>query len=262
MTTAYRSPCGTCGACCRAYLVPLCGHDVWLISQRESMNPVEFAYAIPQEPPRSDGFLLSSDAPPYGLVLDKQGRFRLDAACIFLVQLAGGHERCGIYDHRPVVCQAYPMQLAPGGVVVEKRALCPPDGWSDEELSKRSWRRAVTRTTMQFDLYAEVVARWNARVRALSGRAFALTDYYSYLINLYARVSDLDLELDETSRARLEITWGYVPDPERSKLRLADLIWPEYLARFRAIVDGYFPEVPPEPWPELPRPVSPTASPV
>lgn len=260
MTAAYRTPCGTCSACCRAYLVPLCGHDVWLISQRESMNPAEFAFAIPQEPPRSDGFLLSSDAPPYGLVLDKRGRFRLNAECVFLLRLVGGHDRCGIYEHRPVVCQAYPMQVAPGGVVVETRALCPPDGWSEEELTKRSWRRAVTRTTMQFDLYSEVVARWNARVRTRPSHTFALTEYYSYLINLYERVSDLDRQLDETARARLELTWGYVPDPARSKLRLADFLWPEYLASFRAIVDDYFPEIPPEPWPPILQSVTPSAS--
>lgn len=251
MRTTYRTPCGTCGACCRSYLVPLCGYDVWLINRRESLDPLEFALAMTQETPRSDGFFLAADGPAHGLLLDKRGKLKVDSACVFLVSLEGGHERCGIYEHRPAVCRAYPMEIAPGGVVVEKRALCPPGGWSDAELTKQTWRRAVVRTTMHFDLYSEVVARWNARVQARAGQQFSLTEFYSFLINLYERVAAMDALIDEKTTARLELTWGYVPDPERSKLRLSDLIWPDYLATFRGILDGFYPEIPPQPWPEV-----------
>jgi Fe-S-cluster containining protein len=253
-------PCATCGVCCRSYIVPVTGQDVWRISRHQRLAPDAFLVAIRQAEERSDGFRLEPGGPTHSLMLDKQGRLKLEQSCVFLLHLAGGHDRCGIYEHRPVVCQAYPMVLAPRGVTLRERPLCPPDSWPEAELGKRSWRRAVLRVTMQFDLYAEVTARWNARVDAARpGRQFALGEYYSYLINVYERVAALDRELGEEALARVELTWGYVPDADRRDLRLADLAWPRYLGRFRDVVDAFYPELPPLDRPDFARSAEPVA---
>lgn len=247
MTAISRNPCATCGACCRSYIVPVCGQDVWRISQRQRLAPEHFLIPVPQPKPRSDGFRLEPGGWTYALMLDKQGRLKVDQSCVFLVHLVGGHDRCGIYEHRPVVCQAYPMVQAPRGVSIRDEPLCPPDSWPDDELTKRPWRRVVMRVTMQFDLYAEVVARWNARVDAArSDRIFALDEYLSYLMNLYDRVAELDSKVGEQTLTRVELTWGYVPDLARSSITLDDLPWPTYFDHFRDIVDGFYPDIPVE----------------
>ena len=132
--TATSNPCATCGACCRSYIVPVCGQDIWRISHRQRLDPEHFLIPVPQPQPRSDGFRSQPGAWTYALMLDKQGRLKVDQSCVFLVHLVGGHDRCGIYDHRPVVCQAYPMVMAPRGVTLRDASLCPPESWPDEEL--------------------------------------------------------------------------------------------------------------------------------
>jgi Fe-S-cluster containining protein len=229
----------------------VCGHDVWRISRAQRLAPEQFVVAVAQPAPKSDGFRLTAEGPTHGLMLDKQGRLKVNQSCVFLVHLGGDDERCGIYADRPVVCRSYPMVLAPRGVMLREKALCPPNSWPESELSKRPWRRAVRRATFQFDLYAEVVARWNARVElAPPEYAFTLAEYFSFLINVYERVAALDAELNDDALAQIELTWGLVPDPAQSKVRLEDLLWPEYHGRFHAIVDGFYPEVPPSPRPE------------
>ncbi len=120
-------PCASCGACCRSYLVPVCGYDVWLISTQQRLGPEQFLVPCPQEPPRDDGFLLSQEEPPYGLALDKRGQFHPKQPCVFLIELQGGGTRCGIYAHRPVVCQTYPMTAIDDIVVQYPDTLCPPN---------------------------------------------------------------------------------------------------------------------------------------
>jgi Fe-S-cluster containining protein len=227
-------------------LVQVCGYDVWRINRAQRLAPEEFVVAVVQPEVKSDGFRLAAGGPTHGLMLDKQGRLKVNQSCVFLVHLGGEDERCGIYPDRPVVCRAYPMVLAPRGVTLREKVLCPPNSWPETELSRRPWRRAVRRVMFQFDLYAEVVAHWNARVDAAPpDRAFGLGEYYSFLINVYERVAALDAELDDDALAQVELTWGFVPDPEHSKIRLEDLLWPEYHARFRAIVEGFYPDIPP-----------------
>jgi Fe-S-cluster containining protein len=122
-------PCATCGACCRSYLVPVCGYDVWLISRRLHLDPARFVVAWQEEEPSVDGFRTEPDGPLYSLVLDKRRWSRGGSACVFLLRLPGGHDRCGIYEHRPVSCRAYPMVLLRGAVALGDDPLCPPGAW-------------------------------------------------------------------------------------------------------------------------------------
>ena len=177
------SVCPTCGLCCRSYIVTVCGRDVWEISRQQRLAPTQFIMAVPQAKDRADGFRLEAEGQNLQLMLDKQGRFELDRPCIFLVQLAGQHVTCGVYEHRPVVCRAYPfVSLEDGAAGVRTNALCPPEAWVGVEPNRPPWRDVVSRSEFEFELYGEVTARWNERVASLPGRRFALDEYCSYLL--------------------------------------------------------------------------------
>jgi Fe-S-cluster containining protein len=245
MSDALHNPCATCGACCRSYIVPVCGYDVWLISTRQRLGPEQFLVPCPQEPPRADGFLLDPEDPPYGLALDKRGRFHPNQPCVFLIDLKGGNSRCGIYEHRPVVCQAYPM-TAIGTVVAQfDDALCPPGSWPPAAVRRPAWREAIGRRVMQFAIYEDVVSRWNARViAARTGAQFSLYEYYDYLINAYNRLDLLNREVGADALAEIQRTWG-MTDEENSAQVVAEpgaphLTWPAYRDWVRWLLAGFY----------------------
>jgi Fe-S-cluster containining protein len=257
------NPCATCGACCRSYIVPLCGYDVWLISTRQRLAPEQFLVAFPQDETCPDGFVLSSEEPPYGLALDKQGKFQPQSSCVFLMHLAGGHTRCGIYNDRPVACRAYPMAIWSRTVFQRSDSLCPPDSWPKREVGRPHWRDALQSFHMQMDIYNEVVARWNARVAtAPEGARFPLQEYLSYLLNVYDRLERLAAETGEEELANIEASWPTVPranaDFAELRIRSGDNPWLDYLLRARQVIDGFYPAIQPLPllalvpayWPE------------
>ena len=143
MSETPHNPCATCGRCCRSYVVPVCGHDIWQICRAQRLSPASFLLAAPQPEPDPEGFRLERDGPTFYVVLDKQGRFTIKQRCVFLVTLGGGHERCGIYDHRPIVCRTYPMNLMASVVSPRPDLLCPPDSWPDEVIRRPAWRATL-----------------------------------------------------------------------------------------------------------------------
>ena len=189
---AQSHPCDTCGDCCRSYLVPLCGHDVWSISRYLHLPPSKFAIAWQEEEPSVDGFRLERDGPLFSLVLDKRSWSRDRSPCIFLMRLPGGRDRCGIYDHRPVSCRAYPMLLVHDTIRLRDDSLCPPDAWPPDEPTKPGGRVAVEQAHHHFAVYQIVLSVWNQRVRAAE-TAHTLEDYYAYLLDAYDRVADKPL---------------------------------------------------------------------
>lgn len=220
MTAPAHNPCATCGACCRSYIVPVCGYDVWLISTRQRLSPEEFLIAGPQDSPRPDGFRLDRGGPTYGLALDKRRPLRVTQPCVFLIQLGGGNDRCGIYDERPVVCRSYPMSMWKDVVSQREDALCPSGSWSEADVAVSSWRDALRELRVHFDIYYEVVARWNARMAAQAPTAqFELPEYLSYLLNIYDRLAALGDDM---------------------------------AVRARPIINGFYPEIPPEPFIPVP----------
>jgi Fe-S-cluster containining protein len=235
------NPCATCGKCCRSYVVPVCGYDVWWISTRQRLSPEQFVVAYPQKQSVRESFLLEPSGQQLGLALDKRGPFTIDRACIFLVELAGGNARCGIYADRPVVCQVYPMSLRQGLVSQRPDSLCPPDAWPAVELANPSWRLAAQRLRIRFDVYQEVVARWNGRVgMAEPGTSFVLAEFYSYLLNVYDRLAHLDARLGDVERAEIELTWGTVDRSVATQPR-----WVDYFVESRRVMDSFYPDVPP-----------------
>lgn len=251
MSDAPANPCGTCGRCCRDYVVPLYGRDIWLISTRQRLNPEDFVVAIPEPKQHAACFTLESEGSFYTLALDKKGRFKPRRPCIFLVELSGGYSRCGIYSHRPLVCQVYPMELFRQIVYQRRDAHCPPGAWSESEPRRPLWREKLRRNLLHFDVYSEVVARWNARMaRAPKGTAFTLSTYLNYLYNVYHRLAELDQKVGEEKLARIEATWAEVPesgDLTDEGVDRSSYPWISYLAAARQIIDSFYPEIEPLP---------------
>ena len=251
-------PCATCSRCCRSYIVSVCGYDIWQIYTRERLSPEHFLVACPQDEPRRDGFLLEATGPTFGLMLDKQGPLRAKRPCVFLLRLAGGFDRCGIYSHRPVVCQAYPMALLRGETVQRDNVLCPPDSWPPDQVRRPAWRAALQRQRMHFDIYRQVVLRWNARVAAHPAHVFRLAEYFSYVLNVYDRLAGLDSELEPDELSRVQDSWGALPGSavlqeagghgqRQIDVDSAACPWLDYALHAKSIIDRYFPEVEAQP---------------
>ncbi len=255
MSEVWHNPCATCGACCRSYIVPVCGYDVWLISTQQRLSPESFLAILPQRQPNAEGFRLEAAGPTFELALDKRGRLHPKQPCVFLVRLAGGHDRCGIYAHRPLVCQTYPMSLWRGALYLRQEALCPSNSWPAEVVKRQPWRPAIQRQHMHFDIYREVVARWNARVERSPGQRFALREYLSYLLNAYDRLAALFAATDAGMMREVEASWPTPPRPDGDLVALwqgeSDPPWRQYLRRVRELLAEFYPETFPPATPRL-----------
>jgi Fe-S-cluster containining protein len=221
---------------------------------RERLSPERFLIVCPQDEPRRDGFFLEHGGQAYGLMLDKKGPLRAKRPCVFLMQLGGGHDRCGIYDHRPVVCQAYPMALTHGDVTQREGVLCPADAWTADEVRRPAWRRALQRQRLCFDVYRQVVLRWNARVDGHPGARFAIGEYFSYLLNVYDGLARFDGDIGPDGMAAVEASWGVWPHTEgsptdyrASRAQIDRAPWLEYVYRAKEILDRFYPTVAPQP---------------
>jgi Fe-S-cluster containining protein len=245
------NPCATCGACCRSYLVPVYGYDVWRLSTRQRLSPEQYVILVPEEVPRPEAFRLQAAGNPYTLALDKKGRLSIQRPCVFLLELPGNNDRCGVYGDRPVACQTYPMSLWNGVVGQQQKTLCPPNAWPLVEVERPHWHRKLTRLHMHLDIYGEVVARWNARVAAYPAATFVVFEYLSYLLNVYDRLAALDVSLEPETMDTVEASWPTFPRPaldSESLARRADHApWLDYFARARDVIDAFYPEIAPLP---------------
>lgn len=232
-------------------MVPLCGRDIWQISRAQHLNPEDFVVAIPQPKSRYTTFKLNRDGFFYTLALAKKGEFEPKRACVFLVELAAGHSRCGIYLQRPVVCQSYPMGLFRDRVFLRKDNRCPPNSWPADDAQRPQWRSKIQLNDMHFDLYSEIVERWNARVAATPAEtSFTFTAYLSFVLNVYDRLATLDRELGADALSEIEANWSALPpsgDILDDAVDHRDYPWIGYLSAAREVVDGFYPEIEPQP---------------
>jgi hypothetical protein len=191
------------------------------------LTPSQFVVAWQEEGPSLDGFRLDPEGPLYSLVLDKRDWTRADSPCIFLLRLPGGHDRCGIYESRPVSCRAYPMELEQQQVGLKPDRLCPSDAWPLDEPSNPAWRQSLQAAHMALDVYHVVVERWNAHVRSVGG-GVELDDYYAYVLRSYDL---LDALLDPDARQRAQNGWR---QPSSNALEPAP--WQRHLDSIRTIL--------------------------
>ncbi|WP_368861483.1 YkgJ family cysteine cluster protein [Streptomyces griseorubiginosus] len=185
--SAPRDPCGPCGMCCRAYVVPICGYDIWSINRCFKIGPMEYARALRQRQDTPHGFLLAEGGKAFILTLDKRGKMLPGAPCVFLEESTEQRSRCLIYASRPVVCQVYPMVARNGRIAEHPESLCADGSWPRSEVERPSWSDAVQFREDQFDVYAQAVDAWNHHVKQHHA-AYQLRDFYSYLFRLYDRI--------------------------------------------------------------------------
>ena len=223
------TPCASCGVCCRSYVVPVCGFDVWRISRELRLKPETFLVAWQEEEPGTDGFRLEPAGPLFTLALDKRSWARQQSACVFLLSFPGGQSRCGIYALRPLACRSYPMLLVRSAVRLREDPLCPPGAWSSADVADPAWRDALQQAAMQYDVYKVVVDHWNARLDERSPRAFA--DYYRYVLAVYDALIALGAD-DEALRQRAA-TWR-IPGAGPAD----DLPWQRHLEDVRGVLAG------------------------
>jgi Fe-S-cluster containining protein len=222
--------------------VPLSGYDVWRIATAQRLPPQQFLVSMSAKNPDPETFRLRRDGIQFRLALEKRGEFVPDGPCVFLVELGGGHSRCGIYPDRPHACQVYPMSISRGILGVGANVLCPPDSWLEEDLALRHWRDAHRRMRRHWDVYIEVVRRWNAYIDALDVREqSSLTDYLTYLMNVYAALADLDARIAPGDLIAVDREWRNAPTDAGPPL------WLRYFRELRDVIDGFFPRIAPLP---------------
>jgi Fe-S-cluster containining protein len=237
-------PCAACGMCCRSYLVPVFGHDLYLLVTRQKLDPREFVFFCEQETPDRVGFRLTPGGLTYGLALTKKHRLEATQPCVLLIEYPDGTSRCGAYTNRPIACSTYPMSRTPAGVALSDTALCPPGSWSEDEPTHPSWADALRRLSRYRDTYVEVVNRWNAWVD-LSEKEQPSHSYVQYLLQVYQRLAKLDEELGAEQIVVIERTWAsFPPGSPRVGSKAVEPAWLSYLRRSRAVIDEFFPTVP------------------
>ncbi len=180
------------GRCCSVYIVPLTGFDVWRIVQAQRLAPELFIQREPEDYPTPAGFLLRPGGPTFAIALRHQYDRRNERPCIFLLQLREGIQRCGIYAHRPLACQTYPMQLQLAGVVPRADMLCPAGSWMGIGERPDEWRERLVQQDSEWERYALVVQAWNTAVRTRPADAgYVLDQYLAYLLAAYDTLNAL-----------------------------------------------------------------------
>jgi Fe-S-cluster containining protein len=184
VTSPSASPCDACDArCCRVYVVPLTGEDAWRLAQATGVPLHRLVACAPQREPDGPGFLLAPDGPLHQLVLAEQACHPM-APCAFL-RVEGAVGRCGAYAARPRACRRFPAVRRGLAVGAREGTPCPPGAWSAARMAGLSWRVALAREEREAALYGEVVADWNARLRARGAPATALA-WLDHLAETYA----------------------------------------------------------------------------
>lgn len=252
-----KDPCGPCGLCCRSYLVPLFGHDLWRIHSQLHLPPESIAFIAEQETPDALGFLLEAGGPTHGVALLKKEPIVATQPCIFLDDAPNGHTRCGIYANRPVTCQTYPMSKFGPRVYQREATLCPPDSWSDEDTLAPHWRENLQRLRMYRDIYVEVVARWNAAVARWKPPAMLPASVFcDYLLRVYDQIAVAEESLEPDLRRRILLGWAQVDriddsrvdDREVTVARAHEPPWIAHFRRVRDVIDSFFPDLVPLPF--------------
>ncbi len=235
MTLASSRPCERCtGECCKAYIVGLCGYDVWTIATALRLEPTQFAVVITEESPSPSGFRLDASPTTHSLILaKKQTEAEERIPCTFLMELPGGNGRCGIYPHRPLACRNYPAYLHRGSVAIRENIECAPGSWNLTTLDMPAWRSELLRSQMEWGIYATVVQRWNGEM--IGGRHRAGGDaferYCGYVMDAYRRLDALRRETGEAELARIAQRWG-----QRSARESGEDSWRGFLARAERVV--------------------------
>jgi Fe-S-cluster containining protein len=181
--------------------VTVTGLDVYRITRGLGLAPAQFTVAVPITKEGVEGFRLGASDDRYQLALDKRHDEPNAGWCVFWMRLGPTAGRCGIYPHRPQVCQAYPATMVDGEVTRRDDVLCPADAWGPgSALASEAWRGRVVRQFAEYEIDAIVNHHWNMAAAIPEGAADALDAYTTWMLDVYA-------ELDGDAAAPLD--WAH-----------------------------------------------------
>lgn len=177
--------CATCeGRCCREYLVPLTCLDVHRLARALALPPERFALLVPDDEPSS--IRLTAGGPGFAIVLDKREPQRDRASCVFLMELADGTGRCGVYADRPRACRTFPTTLERGALALMPGIVCGPGSWDLSRMDVAAWRDAHSAAETEQKLHQAVVAAWNASLGPAD--AHAPSDFFRFALERCERI--------------------------------------------------------------------------
>jgi Fe-S-cluster containining protein len=185
------------------------------------MNAADFlAFAGMEEKGKYD-FILDSSEKAYCLVLSMREQADGGRRCIFLMDLPSHEVRCGIYSIRPLACRTYPLALVNCEVLKKAWALCPSKAWDLNLLDLASWREDLSRSQMEYALYAFVVASWNEeKLKQPPLERLDFRPFLDFLIATYRRIEEVRMSIAE--KDWLEI-WNQRPRPTATGLNSLSL---------------------------------------
>lgn len=165
---------GCTGDCCRRYKVGVTGADIRRLAAGIAQHPEEFITLLEDD----DGFRLKADGPtlnPYLVRRPKGG------GCVFLMEIAPGKARCGVYAHRPLVCSNFPTTLQRGAVGIRQDTVCGPDSWNLAAMELTTYRRDLERNREAWAEHRRFARTWNKGVDA-GTRERTPRELYDYLL--------------------------------------------------------------------------------
>jgi Fe-S-cluster containining protein len=170
--TAGCSDCG--GRCCREYKVGITVRDVRVLAEGTAMRPGDFVRLLDTD---KVGFRLRRGGPAKKLYL------QLSAAggCVFLMEIASGEARCGVYAHRPLVCSTFPLSIQRNVVTVRENTLCGPGSWSLAAMDLPACRRELIHDDAARAEHRRIIREWNTLIDA-SDREATPEELYEYLM--------------------------------------------------------------------------------
>lgn len=168
--------CAACtGDCCRRYKVGVTVADVRRVASGTALHPEEFITLLEDE----TGFRLRPDGPAFDLYLVRR---KETGGCVFLMEIASGKARCGVYAHRPLVCSNFPTTLERGAVAIRQDTVCGPDSWNLAAMELNTYRRDIERNRAAWSEHLRVVEAWNTAVDARR-RERTPRELYDYLLD-------------------------------------------------------------------------------
>lgn len=168
--------CAGCGGkCCRSYIVGVTVRDVRALADGTAMRPSDFLDLVDTA---KEGFHLRPGGPAKKLCLQRVSE---TGACVFLMEIAPGKARCGIYAHRPLVCSNFPASLQRGVVTIREDTVCGPGSWNLATMDLPTYRRDLTRDQSARAEHRQVMRAWNKVVDDSRWEATP-EDLYEYLL--------------------------------------------------------------------------------
>lgn len=183
-----RSGCATCttARCCVVFDPELTGADLHRLVRGRGLDPADIAELRPVRVDQAgpDAILLAPSL-GYELRLRTKAWDPNDRRCTFLVSLGPEVHRCGVYQHRPIVCRTFPTELTSLGVMVgNPEQICPPNAWSAARADLPGLRLLHAHAERERTLHRAFVARWNEEPRGdFASLTQAMLDWWDHQVS-------------------------------------------------------------------------------